>query len=228
MPEEKDNAEQESKDSEVKEEKPKTEDISEAKGSEAEDNNTADDSVSDTDNVEGEISVEQDETEKKSAWREFVKKHQIIFLVGAIGLFLGIVALVAILFFRDGEEVDFSGGVKGNEWMGAVVSFSLNVMLQEDMEETLKNLEVEIFLELSSDDVIDEVVNKKTMLTDIFTGFITGKKAKEIDSLAEQKRLKKRIKELANAYIYSGKVKTVYFTRFRIVSNDYMMKSKKN
>lgn len=175
------------------------------------------------DKVEGEISIDQGDDEKKSAWLDFVKKHQVIFLISAIVLFLLVVALVAVLFFKQDSEVDFSGGVKGNKWMGPVVSFSLNALLADDGDNDMKNLETEIFLELSDDDVIEEVVEKKSKLSDIFLGMLTEKQAREVDSLAEQTRLKQRIKELANAYLHTGKVEKVYFTRFRIVVNTYMV-----
>lgn len=181
-----------------------------------------------SDAVEGEISVEKEEDVKESGWKDFVRKHQIYFIIGSIVLFLGIVALVAVFFFRDKGEVDFSGGVKANQWMGAVVSFSINAMLAEDPDGIIKNLDVELFLELDNNEAIEEVVDKKNKLNDIFIGLIAEKKAKDVDSLAEQKRLKKRIKELANAYIYSGRVEKIYFTRFRIVANDYMQQIKKD
>lgn len=208
--------EKDAKDTIVKSEDTSAEQKAEKQESKADEQNAK------TEPVEGEISIDKDDEADSSNWLIFVKKHQVIFLAGSIILFLAIVALIAILFFRDKGEVDFSGGVKGNKWMGPVVSFSLNALLADDGENNMKNLETEVFLELSSDDVIEEVVEKKGKLNDIFLSMITAKQAKEVDSLAEQTRLKERILELSNAYLHTGKVKKVYFTKFRIIANSYM------
>lgn len=175
------------------------------------------------DKIQGDISVAEDEEKPKSPLKEFVHRNKLlIVLVGSILLAVAVTVGILLYINRD-VEVDFSGGVKGNKWMGAVVSFDVTALLAEDDENAMKNLEAEIFLELDNDDAIEEVVDKKNMLNDIFLGMLAEKRADEIDSLSEQRRLKVRIQELSNAYLYTGKVKRVYFTRFKIVANEYMV-----
>jgi len=167
---------------------------------------------------EGEISVEESSDGKFA----FLKNKKFLLLIGVgLVLLLG----VAIFFYRMGssdKNPKIAKDMISNEWLGAIYSLEIVINLKTEESEGLKYIEVKIDLELDNDETVMELENKKSKIMDILLVFIGSKRADELNSIAEQNYLKRRIKELVNANLLSGRVVKVYFTKFKISQGTYI------
>lgn len=174
--------------------------------------------------AEGEISVAE-EGKPKFSWSAFLKNKKLIVVMAALLLVLVAGMTTVSLILKTSPKKDSSVGILSSEWMGPIYPLEVIMNLKSGEDENLEYVEMNISLELDNDALLKEIESKKTKITDILLSFMGEKSSAEINSIPEQNRLKRRIKELVNAHLLSGRVVKVYFTGFKITQGSYIRKS---
>ena len=80
-----------------------------------------------------------------------------------------------------------------------------------------KILELKVSLVLNNDEAIDEVNKRYPQIMDLLFTLVHKKSYEELDSIPDQNRFKRQIRDELNAILSRGKVKEVFFEKFRIM-----------
>ncbi len=163
-----------------------------------------------------------------------VSIKQIYFIIGIVlivlsmgGGFTGVDALGK-------EKAQMKEGAirKSNEYLGPIYPLEeirtniLSSMISIEsktknnhnlVDEKDRVLEIKINLVLNHDDVIDEVNKRYPQIIDLLYELIHKRSYEELDSIPDQNKFKRLIKDELNAILSVAKVKEVYFEKFRIM-----------
>jgi flagellar basal body-associated protein FliL len=78
-------------------------------------------------------------------------------------------------------------------------------------------LEIKVSLVLNANEAVDEINKRYPQIIDLLFYLVQKKTYEELDSIPDQGRLKREIRDQLNAILSQAKVKDVYFERYRIM-----------
>lgn len=172
--------------------------------------------MAEEENKEGKVAQEESGKSKKNP--------MLLIIIGAVTLLL-IVVIVVLLIVMGGEKTPPPGATTTTKKVSNQIKESVEaklgpvVPLKQFIVNLVSNngrryLKVEMQLELSSADLMEEALSKEPMARDIIIRTLSSKTYEEISTEQGKMRLKEEIIGNLNAKLVDGDVVNVYFTKF--------------